>query len=516
MSGDTPDPQSHRSADGFDYILDCARRNDASGVRKIVARGCPPTFANPVGQSALHIGALWGSVDAVKALLELKANPCAQNDKRRATPLHVAATGRGPPGKRADCVKVLLEYKGNPEMTDHAGDKAIDLADDDEVRIALGEIPLLLHQVVGAKNASRVEQVIERIQTGRLPQLPLDKKDAQGLTALHYSVHMSWYKGVEMLGAAGAAACTQAHDGETPLHLAVQNGVIDIVQKLIELRANPNVRDQDRDADPRYTSKSFAHNPAEHRTPLHYAAERCNVAAIQMLLEARADPNVNDSKVHSPLYLALASRQVEGFDVGSGVLVVGTKVTELNDCLAAVTGEVIVGDGDAPPRWPIQVSGKPGKNYLLKKENLEALTDKSLKILLEARADVNSGMGEARTALHEVSRGGDAELVALLLKARASLDQQDKKGFSALHIAARSKHGEVVDLLVNARASLELRTSTGMTAAELAKKNGCGPSILSLLGVRQEGTDVTDRGGYAKDPTVKELTAEQRAALFID
>jgi len=180
---------------------------------------------------------------------------------------------------------------------------------------------------------------------------------------------------------------------------------------------------------------------------------------------------------------------------------------DLNGCLGAVAGEIIVKDG-APSRWPVQIDGHFGKNYLLKEENLELLADETLKTLLGARADVNVGMGDARTGLHDASRRGDAELIALLLEARASLDQQDKAGFSALHIAARSKHCNVVNILVSARAALDLKTGTGMTAADLAIKNRCGSSILALLGEQKAETDITDnvalesRGGYPEGVTM--------------
>ncbi|CAK0894294.1 unnamed protein product [Prorocentrum cordatum] len=529
MSREIPDPLSRRSPDSFDYILTCASGNDVPGIRKLVGNGCPPTFANAVGQSALHIGALWGSADAVRVLLELKANPRAQNDRRRATPLHVAATGKGPPERRAECVRLLIDCRGDPEMTDHSGAKAVDLADDDEVRLALGEAPLILHQCVGVKNAMRLEDAIVRVKAGQLPGLTLDRKDAAGLTALHYAVYEGWHKGVEMLAAAGATVCTQANDGETPLHLAVQHGMVETTRQLIELQANPNVKDQDKEADPRYKSRSFDWDPELHRTPLHYAAELSNLVAIQLLSEARADSNALDSKMHSPLYLALQGRDGAGFKMGSGVRV-GNNVATVHGCLGAITGEVIAGS-DGRPRWPVEVKGNCGHTYLLKEESLESLAIEAFKTLLGARADVNAGMGESRTGLHDASRGGHAELVALMLEARASLNQQDRAGFSALHLAVRSKHHDVVKVLVSARAALDLKTEVGKTAAELAMKNGCGQAILDLLAEQKAGVHITEHvvpadsaefvasvihGRFSETATMGDLTAEQRAAFFID
>ncbi|CAE8736341.1 unnamed protein product, partial [Polarella glacialis] len=103
---------SRGSAVGFDQILGFARDNDAAAIREIVKMGCPPSFTNRVGQTPLHIAAIWGSVEAAQALLELGANPNAANQLRGSTPLHAAALGKGPPERRAECVRLMIQAKG--------------------------------------------------------------------------------------------------------------------------------------------------------------------------------------------------------------------------------------------------------------------------------------------------------------------------------------------------------------------------------------------------------------------
>ena len=67
-----------------------AKDNDAEGVRRLVAQGVDPSYGNSIAQTALHIAALWGSLDAGRALLEAGAKIDAQNTLSGATPLHMA------------------------------------------------------------------------------------------------------------------------------------------------------------------------------------------------------------------------------------------------------------------------------------------------------------------------------------------------------------------------------------------------------------------------------------------
>merc|ERR1712166_759255 len=138
----------------YDQILTLARDNDAKSIRELCRIGCPATFCNKVGQTALHIAGIWGSVEAVKALLECGANPNAQNELRGSTPFHAAAMGKGPVEKRAECVRLMVASKGDPKLGDFAGDLPVDSADDEQLRMALGAAPLILHKAVHAKSSS--------------------------------------------------------------------------------------------------------------------------------------------------------------------------------------------------------------------------------------------------------------------------------------------------------------------------------------------------------------------------
>eukprot|EP00401_Gymnodinium_catenatum_P028588 CAMPEP_0117497066 /NCGR_PEP_ID=MMETSP0784-20121206/20984_1 /TAXON_ID=39447 /ORGANISM="" /LENGTH=451 /DNA_ID=CAMNT_0005292063 /DNA_START=163 /DNA_END=1518 /DNA_ORIENTATION=- len=440
-----------------------------------------------MGQSALHIAGLWGSIEAVKALLELKANPNAENNLRGSTPVHAAAMGRGPPMRRAECVKLMIGFKGDPRKPDNGGETPLDCASDEGMRLALGAAPLVLHKAVQTQKAKAVEEAIALVVGGQV-DLTLESENPSGDTALHLAAGMGWCQGAELLLAARCNPRAQNHMQRAPVHAAVLQGDHRILQMLLNARASPNAQDIDPDHDARFKSNSFDETPDQHRTALHYAAEFGAVTAVRALLEARADVNVRDSQRVTPLHLCLTLRQDENAEMaaGCGVKVVGLeKRPDLNGRLGAIIGPQGDSDDGKPPRWPVVLEGDQSDGMLLKEENLERLPEETLDTLLEARADVNLGnhlMGETRTVLHEAVRFRDVALARKLLASGVHIDQQYAKGgFSALHFAARAKSHELVRLLVEARADSALVSSNGKTAAELAETNGAGSATVALL-----------------------------------
>lgn len=514
-------PPSPEPMAGFDSILTCARDNDAEGIRAMVAIGCPPGFANKMGQTALHIGSIWGSIEAVKALLDARADPNAQNKLRGSAPLHACAMGRGPADRRAECVKLLIAAKANPRLRDQSGESPLDAAADEELRVALGGMPLHLHKAVQARSRQALAECLEAVRAGRY-DLTVDTTNQSGDTALHLAAETSWREGMELLLQAGAAVNCQNGELRCPLHEAALRGQHRLVQLLLERKAEANLKDCNPDHDPRYKSNSDEDNTLEHRTPLHYAAQLCNVACMRLLLEqGAADPNSRDANLETPLYACLHLREPETeLEAGGGVKVQGLQNRPAwNDRFASLIGPRLAREDGGEPRWPVLIEGEAGDGVLLKEANLRHVTDEALDLLLAARADVNVGSrsrGETRTVLHEAARTGDAALAAKLLAAGADVDRQDEKlGLTALHVAARGKHHEVARLIVQARADVSQTSSGGKTAAELAQVNGCPEALLALY--RGEDAPEAAAGAKASAPqTLESLTPEQRALLFLD
>jgi ankyrin repeat protein len=89
-----------------------------------------------------------------------------------------------------------------------------------------------------------------------------------------------------MLLEKGANPNARDKDGRTRLHLAADEGRVDVVKLLLEYEADPNARGE------------FG------RTPLHVAAQWGNADIVRLLLKYGADPTVKNKDGNTPLDVA--------------------------------------------------------------------------------------------------------------------------------------------------------------------------------------------------------------------
>lgn len=505
--------------DIFNQILGCARDNDVQGVEALLKLGCPPSFCNRMGQTAVHIGAMWGGSDAIRVLLKARADPNQRNQLRGQAPLHSAVSGRGPPDKCAECIKVLLEYRGDPMQRDVVGESPLDCAEDEILRLALGGAPMVLHSAVRDCQLQVLKDAAQQVRRGKVKHLHLDSSSGDGETALHRAVIAGWEDGVRVLLEASANPSIENGKQRAPLHTAVLSGHQVILCALLQSKANVSAKDRDLDHDFRFSSTSFKETPDDHRTALHYASSLCNAVAIKALLEANAHVNDTDSNSKTPLHLCLELQGVSDIDTGYGVRAKGVQSKpEWNGCLGVALGPPTeISEHNALCPVVLQGVETSSKGVLLKPSNLEILHEEALDLLLDAKADVNASNNSlgGRSVLHEASRLGNTLLARKLLAARARLDVVDSKnGLSALHFAARGKHADVMRLLVEAKSHVGLTASNGKTAADFLRANGAGIKFLEILGAAGEPGKLPD--ATAKQDTLAGLTKEQRAALFLD
>lgn len=100
-------------------ILIMAKDNEHQELAAAIAAGVDPCTANRVGQTALHIAAIWGSIEAGTVLLNAKADVNAPNRMRGSTPLHCAAQR-----DQTAFAALLLQYGADPGQADTTGQVA--------------------------------------------------------------------------------------------------------------------------------------------------------------------------------------------------------------------------------------------------------------------------------------------------------------------------------------------------------------------------------------------------------
>src|SRR3954449_4486569 len=122
-----------RGADGFTSLHLAAVFGGAEAVRALLAAGADPDADpdNTFKVRPIHSASAVGDHDSVRALLEAGANPNVRQQGGY-TPLHTAAHNND-----ATLARLLLDHGADPKITDDEGKTPLDMAAGDEVRAQL-------------------------------------------------------------------------------------------------------------------------------------------------------------------------------------------------------------------------------------------------------------------------------------------------------------------------------------------------------------------------------------------
>jgi tetratricopeptide (TPR) repeat protein len=118
-----------------------------------------------------------------------------------------------------------------------------------------------------------------------------------------------------------------------------------------------------------------------------------------------------------------------------------------------------------------------------------------VRVLLDAKADVNAALDNGSTALMAAAQKGATDIVAALLGAGADPKAKSATAGTALMEAAYSGHAESVRLLLKAGSDIEATTSAGLTAVMGAALGGHTEAAAALLDAGAR-TDVKDAKGW--------------------
>jgi uncharacterized protein len=302
---------------------------------------------------------------------------------------------------------------------------------------------------------------------------------------------------VGILLRSGADPCLQVPGGNTALHFTAEAGRVDMCRLLIAASINTlSVRDvagrqpilsavghlnvlkllhEDYGADLstcdnagncllHYTAEKPDRLPAleyllscglnantaahDKHTPIHLAASKGNVAAVQLLLDHGADPALENEQGNNALYEAIrfGHASVVQMLLSTGLATAGSNSSAMPLLqVAALFRQAAVAQ-----------------------------------VLLEGGADVNATTADGTTALHTAAAKGSATVVAVLLQYGASVTGVNGRGVTPLFMAAGTSV-QCLQLLLDAGGELNVNTSEGVTVWHVAAMSETAEALQLLL-----------------------------------
>ena len=251
----------------------------------------------------------------------------------------------------------------------------------------------------------------------------------------------------------------------------------------------------------------------------HAVVAGCSKEILQTIIDHGADVNAADKNNISPLILACHDGNVDAIDVlvnaGADHNIQGTQGLSLIH-LAVYEGwskeifQAIIDHGS-----DINTIDKDGRTALMlayRQENVEAIS-----LLLNAGADPNIADGEGATCIHHaVVRGCSKETLQIIIEYGADVNAINKKSSTALMIACQKGNVEAINVLLNAGADINIRNANGATALMLACIMRCEDAINVHLNAEADPNIVNISGDTCLHAAVREHCSKKVLQGLID
>ncbi|KAN0047525.1 hypothetical protein ACTA71_001907 [Dictyostelium dimigraforme] len=468
-------------------------------VKYLLSNGADVRIRNDQGMTALHVAAFHGYSNCLDELA-LSNGGAEVNSKCRdgSTPLMKATMGAaGSENRDISCVVSLLDKGADPNITNDMNENAL--------------------HVASYYGLSEITQTL----IGRGSNL--EAKDKWGETALHKCVYQNHSKVLEILIGMGARINSENFEGESALHVAVRKNSSECAHILASCKGvNLNCIN-------RYGE-----------TPLHYACSNGLIELAMMFLEKGAIPHIPDSQGDIPLMVALR----RGFTEISLTLIRwgvqgGSKVSPFikNELKSSIISNNLTSSSPSSSSLPIPVptssllnssSSSPSLSTLaLGSPSLSSLSGTSVVVSTNNNNNNNNGLNNSRDhsiavthhgsfsghvgespmvspmlrvnnynehALHAAAMAGYSDCVLALLGVGADINQPECYGNTPLHGACYTENADLVDMMITMGADVNRTNKDLVTPLHVAALMG-NSRVVEILVARGANCSLCDRNG---------------------
>ncbi|XP_060235870.1 inversin isoform X2 [Meriones unguiculatus] len=360
----------------------------------------------------------------MKLLLTRRAN-WMQKDLEEMTPLHLSTRHRSP-----KCLALLLKFMAPGEVDTQDKNKQT-----------------ALHWGAYYNNPEHAKLLIKHDSNIGIP-------DVEGKIPLHWAANHKDPSAVHTVKCILAAAPTESllnwqdYEGRTPLHFAVADGNLTVVDVLTS-----------------YESCNITSYDNLFRTPLHWAALLGHAQIVHLLLERNKSGTIpSDSQGATPLHYAAQSNFAE-------TVKVFLKHPSVKD------------DSDLEGRTSFMWAAGKG-------------SDDVLRTMLSLKSDIDINMADkyGGTALHAAALSGHVSTVKLLLDNDAQVDATDVMKHTPLFRACEMGHRDVIQTLIKGGARVDLVDQDGHSLLHWAALGG-NADVCQILIENKINPNVQDYAG---------------------
>ncbi|AGJ98851.1 Ankyrin repeat domain protein [Wolbachia endosymbiont of Drosophila simulans wNo] len=299
------------------------------------------------------------------------------------------------------------------------------------------------------------------------------------VTSLHSAASLGDLSKVATLLKHNAYIDARDHNGQTPLHYAIQSGNTEVAKYLIDYGANLNSQDT------YYEGTNYSC----FKTPFHYAVKLGNMGIVKYLVEHGANSNIPDAHNLRPLDYAIKNTALVKYLIDNGA--------DINVC-NPIFHFVKVGDLDM-----VKYLVEHGADLSIKNTSAQTLLHYAIglkhteiaKYLIDHDVDIDArDISSGKSPLHFAMHMKNMEVVKYLIEYNADIDVQDSYGLTPLHLAVDLGNKKMIEQLVEKGANINAQDNDGWTPLVHAVRHGKLDTIEYLIKNKAD-VDVVGKDG---------------------